>query len=144
MTGLRGNRRINLEVSMIQLKNRQQFFRLNDISSSPKQTSIGVPQGRNPGPISFLIYIQDLADVSSNLNRTLFSDDTTVTLCCENLPCLISQHNQDLNKLTDWAIQNCLTIKTNKREPMMKEFDICQFWPLQNTSSVQLSYFAYR
>ena len=88
----------------------------NGIDSSLKQISIGVLQGSILGPILFLIYINDLPDISSNLNFTLFADDTTVTLSGEDLPSLTSQVNNELNLLNDWAIQNRLTINTDKTE----------------------------
>ena len=56
---------------------------------------------------------------SSNLNFTLFADDTTVTLSGENLPLLTSELNNELNLLNDWAIQNRLTINTDKTEFML-------------------------
>ena len=78
--GIRG---LSLDFFRNYLTNRQQFVRLNGANSSLKQISIGVPQGSILGPILFLIYINDLPDISSNLNFTLFADDTTVTLSGE-------------------------------------------------------------
>ena len=78
--------------------------------------SIGVPQGRILLPISFLIYINDLPDISNSLNFTLFADDTTVTLSCINLPSLALQLNIELNLLNYWAIANHLTINTDMTE----------------------------
>ena len=111
--GIRG---VSLEFFRSYLSNRQQFVHLNGIDSSLKKISIGVPQGSILGPILFLIYINDLPDISSNLNFTLFADDTTVTLSGEDLPSLTSQVNNELNLLNDWAIQNRLTINTDKTE----------------------------
>ena len=100
-----------LEFFGIYPANRQQFVRLNGTDSSLKHISIGVPKGSILGPILSLIYINDLPDASSKLNFTLFVDDTTVAHSGENLPLLISELNNELNLLNDWAIQNCLTIQ---------------------------------
>ena len=64
---------------------------MNVINSSLKQIAFGVPQGNFPGLILFLICIKKLSGISSNLNFTVFADDTTVTLGGEKLSFLSSQ-----------------------------------------------------
>ena len=114
--GIRG---VSLDFFRNYLENCQQFVRLNGTNSSPKPISICVPQGSILGPNLFLIYIKDLPDISSNLNFTLSADDTTVTLSGESLSLLTSELNNELNLLNDWAIQNRLTINTDKTEFML-------------------------
>ena len=58
------------------LKERKQRVVLNGQHSKWSNISAGVPQGSILGPLLFLIYINDLSDLSSN--PKLFADDTSL------------------------------------------------------------------
>ena len=60
------------------LSNRQQFVQFNETSSSLHLIKCGVPQGSILGPLLFLIYVNDLCDVSKVLDFILFADDTNI------------------------------------------------------------------
>ena len=51
------------------------------------------------GPILFLIYINDLPNVSSKLSTTLYADDTNFSLSNENYDDMVSTLNTELAKV---------------------------------------------
>ena len=60
----------------------KQYVFLNGESSKVKEITCGVPQGSVIGPILFLLYLNDLPNVSKVLGFYLFADDTNI--CYEN------------------------------------------------------------
>ena len=59
------------------LSNRKQFAEYDHVKSSLLRVQCVMPQGSNIGPLSFLIYIKDLAFVSTKLFAALFANDST-------------------------------------------------------------------
>ena len=62
------------------LENRKQYVCYSDTLSATMPITHGVPQGSILGSLLFILYINDLANVSENLFSILFSDDTTVLI----------------------------------------------------------------
>ena len=60
------------------LQDRQQYVYYNSISSSSLPISCGVPQGSILGPLLFILYINDISNVSRMLKFILFADDTNI------------------------------------------------------------------
>ena len=61
------------------LENRKQYVCYSDTLSATMPITHGVPQGPILG-LLFILYINDLANVSENLFSILFADDTIVIL----------------------------------------------------------------
>ena len=66
------------------LKSRKQRVVLNGEHSSWSDVLAGVPQGSILGPLSFLIYINDLSDGLQG-NPKLFADDTSIFATVHNI-----------------------------------------------------------
>jgi len=96
------------------LFNRQQFVFHNGESSRLQCISSGVPQGSVLGPLLFLIYINDLPNISSVLDFYLFADDTNIYYEADTPEKLESNVNRELKKLRTWLIVNRLSLNINK------------------------------
>ena len=62
------------------LSNRKQFIQAGNIKTSYEDIICGVPQGSILSPLLFIIYVNDLSDVSKILEPTMFADDTNLFL----------------------------------------------------------------
>ena len=114
--GIRG---ISLKWFESYLSGRMQYVNFNGYSSCYKQVKCGVPQGSILGPLLFLIYINDLCNVSNALDLLLFADDTSIFFSNKNLESLSFTVNNELNKLTEWFFANKLSINIKKSNYMV-------------------------
>ena len=92
------------------LSNRKQYVYLNGVSSDIKEISCGVPQGSVLGPLLFLLYINDLPNISKILDFYLFADDTNIYYESESLDKLEKKVNKELCKLQMWLNVNRLSL----------------------------------
>ena len=59
-------------------RNRTQYVFLNEVNPEIKLITCGVPQGSVLGPILFLLFINDLPNISDKLQFFLFAADTNI------------------------------------------------------------------
>ena len=96
------------------LTNRKQFVFCNGVQSNTKTITCGVPQGSVLGPLLFLIYINDLPNISDKLQFFLFADDTNIYYDDKNLKSLEKTMNKELRKLSLWLNLNRLALNISK------------------------------
>ena len=78
------------------LAKRQQCVSVNGCTSDKLVITHGVPQGSVPGPLLFLIFINDLPSVSKFLTCYLFADDINIYF----------EHHLNCLKLRKWLTKN--------------------------------------
>ena len=96
------------------LSGRKQYVFFNGESSELKPTTCGVPQGSVLGPLLFLIYINDLPNISKKLKFFLFADDTNIYYEADNLKTLERVVNNELQWLNHWLNVNRLSLNISK------------------------------
>ena len=100
------------------LSNRRQFVLFKDVKSEylmPLLHTCGVPQGSIMGQLLFLLYVNDIANVSTSLLPILFVDDTNVFLTGNNIDRIIEIMNGELNNVFLWLNSNKLSLNAKKR-----------------------------
>ena len=81
------------------LTDRYQCTLANDIVSTTKLITCGVPQGSVCGPLLFLIYINDLSKALTSCKISLYADDTVIYVIHKNLNEGMQLVQNDLNCL---------------------------------------------
>ena len=96
------------------LSNRKQFVKVNNTTSEYLPTNCGVPQGSVLGPLLFLIYVNDIANLSPLGSIRLFADDTNIFIEHENIEQLQIDAQSVLEYIYKWFGDNRLTVNTSK------------------------------
>ena len=96
------------------LTGRQQYVIFKNILSNNQPISTGVPQGSILGPLLFLIYINDLATISTKFQTLMYADDSSLFLNEESPSDLIKIANQDLKQIIKWLNIKKLSLNIKK------------------------------
>ena len=74
----------------------------------------GVPQESILGPLLFIIYINDLCQVSDILKLIMFADDTNLFCSSNDIKTLFLNTNLELQKISEWFRADKLSLNEDK------------------------------
>ena len=103
------------------LSERKQRVVINGEQSKWGDILAGVPQGSVLGPLLFLVYINDLAELVGSEIR-LFADDTMVYIFVDNPLHSAESLNNDLEIISNWAKNWLVTFSPEKSKSMYCSF----------------------
>ena len=101
------------------LENRKQYVCFNGTDSGFLPITCGVPQGSILGPTLFLLYVNDLCNVSTRLTSILFADDASCFIEGTDLADMCVQLPSEMNKLSTWFKTNRLSLNVSKTNCMI-------------------------
>ena len=71
------------------------------------------------GPLLFILYINDLKNVSDKIFSILFADDTSIFIEGDSIESTIKILNSELTKIATWLTENSLTLNISKSHFMI-------------------------
>ena len=96
------------------LCNRKQYVYLDRYVSSMLNISCGIPQGSVLGPLLFILYVNDMSNVSQLVKCVLFADDTNIIYSSNTIDDVDMIINMELKKLHTWFQVNKLSLNVAK------------------------------
>lgn len=95
------------------LSGRSQMIKLNNNMSRPLMVTSGVPQGSHLGPVLFILFINDLVSLLTDVLILLYADDLKLFLSIKK-PEDVEILQRCIDKLNNWCISNGMLLNIDK------------------------------
>ena len=105
--GLKGK---ELSLMHSYLSDRSQCCSIEGMVSDFIPITSGVPQGSILGPLLFIIYVNDLQDVTRSCDLSMYADDTHITSALKKSSDLNTEILPEFIKICDWLQENKLNV----------------------------------
>ena len=109
-----GIRHRSHEILSSYLSGRKQCVKIRNAFSSYKDVTMGVPQGSILGPVLFILYINDLPNLSADMTCLSYADDTAILFKGKSSDQLQVTVNEVVMLLNDWFRANFLSLNISK------------------------------
>ena len=114
--GIRGSA---LQWLQTYLENRTQYVNLGRARSAPGQLTYGVPQGSILGPLLFIIYINDLPEITNIAEFIFFADDANIIITGAGMAEIVNKIERVLPCIESWVDINGLKMNLKKTKYML-------------------------
>ena len=101
------------------LADRQQFVTIDGSDSDKKSLKFGVPQGSILGPLLFIIYINDLPEISKIAKFIMYADDANIIITGKSVVEINEKFNNLSRTLLRWVDSNGLKLNLDKTNYMI-------------------------
>ena len=101
------------------LSRRKQYVTFDNKISTTLDMKYGVPQGSILGPLLFIIYINDIPNISSSASFVLYADDANIIISGHSITEIEEKFNELSMKLETWVNTNGLSINLKKTNYMI-------------------------
>ena len=85
------------------MANRKQVVVVDGVKSDRLDVKAGVPQGSRLGPLLFIIYMNDIADLIES-DILIFADDTSLLASGSDPNETAEMLNRDMERISSWAL----------------------------------------
>lgn len=96
------------------LTNRKCCVKVENEYSEWKDVIYGVPQGSILGPLIFLVYLNDIQEISWKTYLTLYADDIFMLSIHREFKCMITNLQEDFDKINHYLNENDLYMNVDK------------------------------
>ena len=101
------------------LECRSQYVSIGGKNSVTRRLRYGVPQGSILGPLLFVIYINDMPNISGLAKFILYADDSSIIITANSIPELEAKFAEISNFLITWVSENGLMLNIKKTNYMI-------------------------